>query len=1042
MTNKDREIESLIRRVPTRAPFFLPTDKFPQNKVSEGLKNVKKCYANYKDFYIPKLRRLKYLYSNSDRCFIIGNGPSLGQTDLSHLKNEVTFAVNGFFLKMPEIDWTPDFYVVEDHLVAEDRATRINALDGPIKLFPAYLRYCLDDNERTIFFRHLPRKSYPHGFDFSTYAEFNTFMGGTVVFTCMQLAYYLGFKEIYLIGVDAQYSIPDDVQKQTSYTTDILDMESDDTNHFHPDYFGKGQRWHDPNVANMLAAYQEAKKVTRENRVKIFNATQGGALEVFERVEFDDLFHTINHIRKPHKTLKKDTIKSIGNMKILILDTTPIGHQSATGKIKETFFSEFSSERILQFALKIDDIFDTKNPHKFLSVSEAIKKALDFNADLILFRPTGDNYPFFSFCLTVIQTTGLPLITWIMDDWLKHISFKGDYSALRYEKLMGWVFERSDCCLAISDAMAQSYKKRYGREFLYLANAIDFEKWSPVVKVQGTKNKPFIIRYIGATTQNMNFDSILRFAEAVDGLDCNLNVRFEIWTQAFWADSLKTPLSHFSNVKLKVGFVSNEAYREALQTADCLLLAYNFDDLSTSYIGLSMANKLPEILASEIPLLVHGPKSVATVAYCDTLDCTTIVSVADVSLIQEAIMEHAKNQKFYAQRATKGRQIALEKHNLKVERKKFYKLLLDTATRPKTAQSIPRETQAFISEGGIIRKLAEQRDYHKVMIDVGAHHGSECVNFANTDWHVFAFEPENEAFNFLSRKFSCYENVVLHNFACGDEIATDVPFLASPESTGTSGFLPFMDTHKEQQKVNIKPLSTVLEDDAISNIGYLKIDTEGYDFKVLKGFPFNKFKPQAILVEYEDSKSKIIDVSWRNICDFLEKHGYTVYVSEWHPITRYGGGHSWLGLKKYPCTLQKTNSWGNLLAFLDDPGDEIFNLFNKSIRFPSTENLSAFLDEPDDKIFNLFTKSVSFLSIEYSLFTAVRRFYVWRAMQRINDLRRAVRLIYRRFTRFIMRILIRIPMRILIVIIMRVLEPYPSFYKVAQRIYRMTHSHE
>ena len=33
-------------------------------------------------------------------------------------------------------------------------------------------------------------------------------------------------------------------------------MPSDDPNHFHPDYFGKGFRWHDPQVNKMIEAYQ------------------------------------------------------------------------------------------------------------------------------------------------------------------------------------------------------------------------------------------------------------------------------------------------------------------------------------------------------------------------------------------------------------------------------------------------------------------------------------------------------------------------------------------------------------------------------------------------------------------------------------------------------------------------------------------------------------------------------------------------------------------------------------------------------------------
>ena len=78
----------------------------------------------------------------------------------------------------------------------------------------------------------------------------------------MQLAFYLGFPEIYLVGVDASYEIPKAVERHDHYGVAVLDMQGDDPNHFHPDYFGKGYRWHDPQVDKMVAAYEEARRVS------------------------------------------------------------------------------------------------------------------------------------------------------------------------------------------------------------------------------------------------------------------------------------------------------------------------------------------------------------------------------------------------------------------------------------------------------------------------------------------------------------------------------------------------------------------------------------------------------------------------------------------------------------------------------------------------------------------------------------------------------------------------------------------------------------
>jgi hypothetical protein len=86
--------------------------------------------------------------------------------------------------------------------------------------------------------------------------------------------------------MDFSYQIreTDEVQGAT------LISNEDDINHFHPDYFGKGKKWHDPKVHNVAKNYEFAKKVYEDNGRAIYNATIGGKLEIFERKEYHDLF--------------------------------------------------------------------------------------------------------------------------------------------------------------------------------------------------------------------------------------------------------------------------------------------------------------------------------------------------------------------------------------------------------------------------------------------------------------------------------------------------------------------------------------------------------------------------------------------------------------------------------------------------------------------------------------------------------------------------------------------------------------------------------
>lgn len=231
-----------------------------------------------------RLLALKDRYAGR-RCFVIGNGPSLKQTDLSRLEGEITIGCNGIFLLFDESPFRPTFYTVEDRLVAEDRAERINALRGFTKVLPIDLSHHLKQDEDTVYVNFLRQyKDFPKFSD--TFAS-HVYFGGTVTYLNLQLAYYLGCREIYLIGVDHNYKPKAETDQQEG---NVITSTVEDVNHFHPDYFGPGYRWHDPRVDRMEQSYREARRFVEANGAVIYNATLGGQLEVFPRIAYDSLF--------------------------------------------------------------------------------------------------------------------------------------------------------------------------------------------------------------------------------------------------------------------------------------------------------------------------------------------------------------------------------------------------------------------------------------------------------------------------------------------------------------------------------------------------------------------------------------------------------------------------------------------------------------------------------------------------------------------------------------------------------------------------------
>lgn len=216
------------------------------------------------------------------RCFIMGNGPSLLKCDLSLLQDEVTICSNANYLIWDTIGYTPNYLTVEDRLVAEDRADQLFNLDRATQIYPRDLSYCLKQNNHAMYINF--KREYRPFPQFSDDFDKIVYWGGTVSVLNLQLAYYLGCRQIYLIGFDHEYTVPDNV------VDNVITSDADDVNHIHPDYFGKGYRWHDPNLARMEQAYSEARRFLESRGISVRNATVGGKLEVFERIDYQYLF--------------------------------------------------------------------------------------------------------------------------------------------------------------------------------------------------------------------------------------------------------------------------------------------------------------------------------------------------------------------------------------------------------------------------------------------------------------------------------------------------------------------------------------------------------------------------------------------------------------------------------------------------------------------------------------------------------------------------------------------------------------------------------
>lgn len=222
--------------------------------------------------------------NEGESCFIIGNGPSLKGEDLEllnkyHIKS---FGCNSIYKAYDKIQWRPDYYVVVDingiEIVKDDLQYISDNCKYLFSRSNGRLRYCADKYKNIRLFKSVFSES-EEQFSFSEDCAEQLYIGHTVTYAMLQLAVYMGFKKIYLLGIDHQYAtqVANGIEEHNQVPNYSSLLERNNEGVFYV-------------IDKTTLAYRAARKYADEHGIKIYNATRGGKLEVFERVDFNSLF--------------------------------------------------------------------------------------------------------------------------------------------------------------------------------------------------------------------------------------------------------------------------------------------------------------------------------------------------------------------------------------------------------------------------------------------------------------------------------------------------------------------------------------------------------------------------------------------------------------------------------------------------------------------------------------------------------------------------------------------------------------------------------
>lgn len=559
-----------------------------------------------------------------ETCVIVANGPSLNKSNLDLLER-ADVMISNFATINDTLRRHATYFTVVNDLVAVQGSTDFNQIEIP-KLIPFWLGNAINPGENTIY---LPATVTP---EFCTTPEGQFSWRSTVSFYNMQLAYALGYRKVVLIGFDHSY-----IQAASLKEGDSIKQKAEDPNHFDPRYF-QGKTWQAADTGNMEKMYELAWAAYRKGGREIVNATSGGKLEVFPRTSLEQALGapdptTIRHARPD---IGPDTGPDTPP-RLLLLDMTAMGDGTATGEVKAALFGDWAKDqakdqageqaggRILQINRQGDGLGLTRRADgedgndggdwvtSAVSADQA-RRAIDaFRPEVILYRPVPNVAHLHGFAMQTVARLDLPLVTWLMDDWPAELARTdpGQWATLGrdLESLIG----RSALCLSICDAMSDAFSARYGKPFRAFANGIDPADWPRPEPHEGQR---LLLRYAGGLAANMTRGSVLRIARAVETLaQAGHDIRFEINTQKWWHEQSRELFGGFSHTTLETRTRTPKDYRAWLRGADGLVIAYNHDADTLRYVRYSMANKMPECLASGAVLFAHGPLEIATIGY-------------------------------------------------------------------------------------------------------------------------------------------------------------------------------------------------------------------------------------------------------------------------------------------------------------------------------------------------------------------------------------------------------------------------------------------
>jgi hypothetical protein len=276
----------------------------------------------------------------------------------------------------------------------------------------------------------------------------------------------------------------------------------------------------------------------------------------------------------------------------------------------------------------------------------------------------------------------LPLAVHFMDDWSEQLYRGGVFAPLPHARMRGLLRRLVGAArarLAIGDAMAAAYARRYGAPFVPFQNAIDLDA-VPARADAAVIGSPCRVLYVGSIFANAQAQSLIDIARAVAGLAAKGRaIRLDIHSPRHLAERFRGALEISPAVALHDTIVDDGEFFRAIAAADVLVLPVNFDDESIRLIRYSMPTKLPAYLACGTPVLAYGPRGIAQIDDAASHGWGLVVNARGEDGLSAALTRLTEDAPLRRALSQRARALAQSRHDVRRVRAGFQAALTAAA---------------------------------------------------------------------------------------------------------------------------------------------------------------------------------------------------------------------------------------------------------------------------------------------------------------------------------------------------------------------------